>query len=744
MSESKEVSINTLPTGKNQAPVAMEHFPDPLHAVIWRNWDLVPVHRLAEVLGGTIAQLEEIAHSMGLEKQGKLRADVIQRSYVTLIRRNWHLLPYEQLCKLLGWNAALMVHTLQEDDFLWIKLGNQKPKCESVVYRPPSAGARQRASWIAKTTTEELGASLHRKGEPPLKFIDQYASKGTLCSSKNHLRADRFELRMVYPYFLRYGDPLTGSAIDDVPETFLNELTGSGVNAIWIQGVLPQLAPWKLAPHLSAGSDERLKNLNRLADRAEKFGIGVYLYMNEPRSMPSSFFEKHPDLRGVPEHVDRPGQFPGSFTLCTSTVEVQEFIVDSVEHVFRSVPKLAGAFTITFSENLTNCYSRSYDDEHACARCRARGPETVIAEVNELIDRGMKRANAGAKLLVYDWAWPEKWVEGIIRRLPKSAWLMRVSEWGKPFQRGDFNGRVGEYSISVVGPSDESVHHWQLARKHGLKTVAKIQLSNSWELSSVHYVPAMRLVAEHLSNLCRAEVDGLMLGWTLGGLPCLNFQIMAEFLGRSRDTTPQAAMSSVAEKFFGTEIAPQIVRAWDRFSDAFAEFPFDLSVVYFAPLQMGPANLLYDKPTGYAATMCGIPYDDLLGWRGPYSAQTLLSQFTKVAVGFREGIAMLAAALKKAPSPELSEHLRISEAAAIHFQAVANQIQFIQNRGGSSESQNSVVRSEIDLARRMCDLVADDSRIGFEATNHYFYTRTDLIEKMLNCRYLLENPIQPS
>ncbi len=143
------------------------------------------------------------------------------------------------------------------------------------------------------------------------------------------------------------------------------------------------------------------------------------------------------------------------------------------------MPRLAGAFTITFSENLTNCYSRDYDDSHACPRCRARGPETVIAEVNELISRGMKNAGVKANLLVYDWAWPEKWVEGIIERLPKESWLMRVSEWGKPFQRGDFSGEVGEYSISVVGPSDKSKLHWELAQA---------RLENSRENSNQQFV----------------------------------------------------------------------------------------------------------------------------------------------------------------------------------------------------------------------------------------------------------------
>jgi len=36
------------------------------------------------------------------------------------------------------------------------------------------------------------------------------------------------------------------------------------------------------------------------------------------------------------------------------------------------------------------------------------------------------------------------------------------------------------------------------------------------------------------------------------------------------------------------------------------------------------------------------------------------------------------------------------------------------------------------------ELVIRDSRIGFEASNHYYYTVQDLCEKALNCRYIVE------
>jgi len=45
---------------------------------------------------------------------------------------------------------------------------------------------------------------------------------------------------------------------------------------------------------------------------------------------------------------------------------------------------------------------------------------------------------------------------------------------------------------------------------------------------------------------------------------------------------------------------------------------------------------------------------------------------------------------------------------------------------------------ELEQAEALLAIVREDSRIGFEATNHYYYNENTLKEKVFNCRQLME------
>jgi hypothetical protein len=82
-----------LPVGVAPTALSFDHFPGPVYTLVWRNWNLVDPSRLAKVLGCRESEVAEIAYSMGLPESRPVPPLYKKRLYITLIRRNWHLLP---------------------------------------------------------------------------------------------------------------------------------------------------------------------------------------------------------------------------------------------------------------------------------------------------------------------------------------------------------------------------------------------------------------------------------------------------------------------------------------------------------------------------------------------------------------------------------------------------------------------------------------------------------------------------
>ncbi len=441
-----------------------------------------------------------------------------------MIRRNWHLISYGQMLMLLNWNAEQLDQTLRDDDFLWVKVGGMKPECPPLKYTPPTRTTRKRCAEIKKIVEENFGQELYKPSEERFAFIQNLS-----VMDEDHdfttspVKEAKESIRFIYSYFAPFGDPLMHPDLDPFPEGLLQSLSKQGVNGVWLHVVLHQLTSSEIFPELGKDHEIRLANLRKLARRAAQYGIEIYLYINEPRAMPPSFFIDREDLLGYQDQ-----EFG---TLCTTVPLVRQWIRESLTNVFIKVPELGGVFTISGSENLTNCWSKQQG--HQCPRCSGREPAEVIAEVNRTIAESVWEGNPDARVIVWDWGWPDgtawgknRWAADIIRQLPDDVYHMSVSEWSLPLHRGGVQTTVGEYSISAVGPGPRALRLWDLAKKRNLKTIAKVQVNNTWELSAIPYLPVMNLIAQHIKNLQNENVDGLMLSWSLGGYPSPNLELV--------------------------------------------------------------------------------------------------------------------------------------------------------------------------------------------------------------------------
>lgn len=727
------------------------HFPSRLYQFVWRNWELANLDRMAQVTEATPAQLEQLGLSMGLPKKRTITEDQRRRMYITVIRQNWHLLPESQIMQLLEWDERHYRFTLKEDDFLDIKLGRVKPECTTLRYTTPTEAEKQRATEIRQLLKKWFGNRLNEPGQDRFAFVQELSKpfKPNMLAAaarKNAASKEVWSPRYLYSYFALYGDPLMEGDAAGLPDGYLEQAAQSGINGVWIQAVLNNLAPSKSFPDFGKGWETRLNNLRALAMRAEKFGIKIYLYLNEPRAMPASFFSHRPEIRGE-QHLDL-------YAMCTSTESVRDWIRSSLSHIFREVPQLGGLFSITMSENLTNCFSQGgawgdrYPVVKQCPRCSKRTGGEVIGELITTFRDGVREHSRTADIISYDWGWGTPLSAELIPKLPSDSSVLSISEWDQPVFRGGIHTKVGEYSISVVGPGPRATKNWQLAKERGLKTLAKTQFNNTWEISAVPYIPVLPLVLEHCEGLTKTGIDGVMASWTCGGYPSPNLRAAAAYAFEPRPSKEEI-LAHEATALFGPEAASEATAAWNRFSEAFVEFPYGVAI-YILPTQHGPANLLRLHPTNLPVGMILFPYDDYKRWSGAYPPEVVQSQMRKLATKWREGLVLLERAAKNVPADKkagAARELAIARTGQNHFQSTANQVEFyllrdslpkLSDRQAKETRQRmlALIHDEMALSKQQYFVARDESLIAYEASNHYYYTPLDLVEKMLNCEYL--------
>jgi hypothetical protein len=698
-------------------------FPAGFQAVIWRNWGIVPQKNIAVALNCTLRELKESAADLGLDPEVGAKDAWQRRGYLTIIRKNWHIASYGQIMALLEIDEKQLAFILKEDDFMWAKMGGFKPSAKGNIYRALTKEEKSKTEKIKKTAGR-YGEFLNCP-DNCFDFLDGFYKP--VADGKGGILPNQGGLRIAYSYFAVFGDPLFDESLDPYPEELLRQYANLGVNGVWLQGILYQLADFGFAPELSAGRERRIANLKKLIMRAAKYNIGVYLYLNEPRAMPEAFFDKYPGLKGEREY--------DTFAMCTSCPEVQVYLYSAAKQLFTEAKGLAGFIAITMSENLTNCCSRTSPENIKCPRCKARRPAEVVAEVNNILAKGAHDASPSAKAISWIWAWGEVWAREAIDMLSEGQIIQCTSEEGLITDVGGVRGSVVDYTISQPGPGEKSKSIWKHAASRGFELSAKVQINCTWELSNIPYIPALDLIEAHIKNLMKYNITNLQLCWTLGGYPSPNMRFVDYLL-----KNPENTAADFLNLIFG-ELGESVHAAQKKFSEAFANFPFDVGAAYVGPQNYGVMAPFYTQKTGYGATMIGFPYDDFEAWRSIYPADIYENQMQKVADGMEDAVDVF----KKIEAGEngtLCEMIRYAEAAACKMRSVCNHIKFVSARNAKDRAgMDKAVKCERENVLRVIKLRQMDSKIGFEASNHYFYTVADLIEKLINLDWVMESSL---
>ena len=425
--------------------MSFSHFPSRFHASIFRMWETVPAKRIAEALNLSQEVIEKVATDMGLPKQENM-GEWDTKGYITTIRNLWYLLPYEQLLKVLGWTEERLAHVLKEEDFLYEKLGSFKPLCENIT--PPDTLSEEQERMLVgiKTTMKSYFTDVFH-GEKPFCFFEQ---------DEAVREGERTEvddtIKMLFSYCGLYVDVLECDTAVSLPDALLAKYQSVGINAVWIHCCLYQLVEFPFNPERSKGWQDRQRRLKELVCRAESYGIKIFIYLNEPRSIPLDFFEQYPKMRGKTREHDA--------AICMSDPQVLNYLRESVYKLCSAVPEIGGFITITFGENLTHCKSKRLNIGIICQACKDYAPHHMALDIITAIYEESIRVNPRIKNIAWAHAWEvflsdEQRYE-LIKVIPRDVIVMCTSEIPKPFCIGGVKGIAKEYSLAHPGPSELS------------------------------------------------------------------------------------------------------------------------------------------------------------------------------------------------------------------------------------------------------------------------------------------------
>jgi hypothetical protein len=537
---------------------------------------------------------------------------------------------------------------------------------------------------------------------------------------------------------------------DYYPEPYLARLSSCGVNGIWVAGLLRNLVASRTIPELGPPA-HRLDKLRGLIDKAGRHGIKVFFFCIEPRALPLNHpaLKAHPEIGGASTDLYT--------TLCPSSPLVLDYIRETMRELFTHAPGLAGVINIFSGERPTTCW---FDTTIAqrCDRCRVQPRADVQARTLDAFAEGIRAASPDAQLLAWTYI-----IDRTRETSPIAPMLdvMRQSRsdiaWLGNFEHGGIKEILGkpatihEYSLSYPGPSPDFRDLARAGVASGRPVFAKLQVGTTYELSAVPCIPVPGIVYDKFSALAGDGVTGAMLNWIPGGYPDLMLKAAGEAAFEPRRTRA-AFLRRLAGICWGERNAEAVASAWERFGEAWQQYPFDNAVLYYGPITRAPAYQLHleretrlAKPYNFGLDRNRAlqPWEDQVArWIGHFTPEEVIQSFRDIAKHWLAGEAALQACLAGfGADPALTRQVAGAAAVRIHVLAAANVYEFYACRDrllAAPESERPALLKRMQtaatenaaLAGEMKKHMAADARLGFHSELYvYSYSPESLDEQ---------------
>jgi hypothetical protein len=553
---------------------------------------------------------------------------------------------------------------------------------------------------------------------------------------------------------------------DDVnyyPDEYLNRLAHDGINALWLSIKFSDLCRSRYFPEFGKDADRRLAKLNRTVEQCARYGIRIYAFCIEPcgfgdiaeYNTPRHMLEPHPDLAG--HTTDHCTYF------CTSSEKGQAYLEEATYALFSAVPNLGGLIDINLGERPTHCYSNLIflAAGNNCPRCSKRSPGDVLADTLSAMARGMHRGNPDAELVA--WLYTPAIFDGfgstvdqrkaairdIAAKIPPQVTLQFNFESSDVAEQLGREHLVLDYSLAHVGPSATFAACAELATARGARMSAKLQVGNSHEVATIPFVPAPGNIYRKYRRMHELGVSTAMQCWYFGNYP----SVMTRAAGRcSFAPLPKdenQLLHELATSNF-PDHAATVADAWRHFRDAYAGFPVNLQFSWFGPVHDAIAWPLHldrvDEPISPSWLLGWPPSGDRIGecFAFGHELDEILELTATMAATWDKGVRLLKGLAGLTPEQQLE--VGVAEALGLQMRSAAAVMRFyaLREQGDQLPAMLDIVRDEIVRSRRLRDLAAVDSRLGFHSeAEGYKYFPALLDWRVEQLESLLANPALP-
>ncbi|HEY3416900.1 MAG TPA: hypothetical protein VGM23_08460, partial [Armatimonadota bacterium] len=529
-------------------------------------------------------------------------------------------------------------------------------------------------------------------------------------------------------------------------------------------------------------ADAQVRTLAEIVRLARRRGLEVFLdAYTLPLAADHPVFAVHPALRGCNLVNTR-----DLHTLCSSQALTKRFYQEQFSRLFADVPGLAGVFLLTGCEGLLHCFTAPAlrgEGHTDCPNCAGRDAEATVAELVNGIARAVKLVAPEALVTI----WPYgafTWA-----KTPDAhqhvASLSRDCAFRTHFDIGDDETRDGvtftcmDYHLTCVGPSSVFTTQTEIARRHGLKTLAKLESGVSLEMVSVPCIPALTRWARKYAAVRHSGVSGAMFNWEFIGYTESLSSELAGFMSWDPCPEPEELLRRLAARDFGEENAILALAAWREFDRAMAHFPlshFTYSAfkgpfyigfthpLIFTPLNPGELSPRFWLRSGSwgdqeelegSCAPSGTPLFvmDLFGTQ-PFGAVKTLLALRKMERHWRRGclyLSELTSGPTEYTAARVREHQALGEGIQCTLRTAINLVRFyllrdeLFNEPADARlmrkrltALRNIAKEELANAERGLECLRANPLLGYDYIYHYGFTEEMALSKIAHTKRLID------